>query len=101
MVQTEKEILGFGGEQVGEYIIKSFIPIISERIQFETRLQMDFVSPSKSAKAKQEKQTDLAEGYILMQVYPKSKIEVSNDKRIKFSAQGYNFIIMKDQKDSL
>lgn len=66
MVQTEKEILSFGGDQLGEYIIKSFIPIISEKVQFDSRLQMEFVDPSKSAKTKQEKMTDLAEGYLMM-----------------------------------
>ena len=29
LVSTEKEVLSFGGDKSGEFIIKSFIPIIS------------------------------------------------------------------------
>ena len=100
LVQTENDVLKFGGDKPGESIIKSFIPILSEKIVFETSLLIDFPNPAKDKESPKKNSSELVDGYLLLQIYPQIKIEVSSSNATKFSSQGVNFLLRKISSDS-
>lgn len=64
-------------EKPGQYIIKSFIPIVSEQINYEILLDLKV---TESADKKDNKN-----GLIMLQLYPEPKIELQKENDIKFS----------------
>ncbi len=67
----------FGLEKSGQYIIKSFIPIVSDQINYEILLDLK-VTESIDKK-------DNKNGLIMLQLYPEPKIELQKENEIKFS----------------
>lgn len=77
LVSLEKNRLEFGMDKVGQFIIKSFIPVVSERINYEFELDLKVTE----AVAK----PDSKNGLIMLQLYPETKIELQKEDEIKFS----------------
>lgn len=64
-------------EKPGQYIIKSFIPIVSEQINYEISLDLKVTE--------QFDKKDSKNGLIMLQLYPEPKVELQKENQIKFS----------------
>lgn len=67
-VNLDKNKLEFGLEKTGQYIIKSFIPIVSEQINYEISLDLKVTE--------QLDKKDSKNGLIMLQLYPEPKVEL-------------------------
>ncbi len=99
LVKTEKETLTIGGPERGQYIVKSFIPILSKFIEYATDLKFSLIDPSSVKDAKNKKVDQ--QGFFILQIYPENKIEINNGKEIKVNPKGVNFIFEKDGPNGL
>lgn len=82
-VSIEKTELEFGLGKQGQYIIKSFIPVVSERIRKE--IDMSVSIAQKDIKGDKK-------GFMIIQLYPEPKIEIQKENDIRFSGQGLNLL---------